>query len=848
TPEEFEKYVDTVKKDDVYIQDKHIPRLKALAKVYKLYEAYKRGENKDVFDERGRYDFDDMIMLALETVKKEKQMKEQLQQQYTYIMVDEYQDTNGAQLALLAQIAADKNPNICCVGDDDQSIYRFQGASAGNFKFFLKSFAPVKLVSLEDNYRSSKEIVGITAKIINQLPETERVNVKNLKNIYPHKNKITEYRQFSTEAEELLYLAGKIQKLKKQAPYDEMAVLVRKREDILKVTDMLQKKGIPYATDGKEDIANEKRVRQMLDVLYLADCRNTTDLTEKDRHFYRIISSDYFKIPMQDILKLINTVKEKKYKLRQPTTLFLEFMNTYGVDADTAPASGGLNFAGWVIKRLLNKSQAMPVHSVLMHFIKDANLYGFILESFKTNKVLRIRDLRALSSFVSMVKNSDLARAGITLSQFLDEIDLKKEHGMSLQGSLVTRQQEGVRVFTAHGSKGLEFNTVFVPFCLQDKSWPIKLRPVLIPLPVEIFRGKDKAGTKEEIKKLNIYDEIRLFYVASSRAKSQLIYTASPTQDSVASFYIEKMGFEPKNAVSDEEGAAQGMLGISDKKDPFIGTKKILKDMVSELSLNPTSINTFIACGRKFLYNNVLMIPSEKKRQLVFGTCVHKALEEAYVKFKDTGKFPDFKFFRDAFMKELKFQGVDESIYSQCKRAIEDLQPWLENESKNPVMPLGLEERLAINIGEIRFTGYYDKTELVNESKKTIRVIDYKTGKPDEHIRKIEKCSDLASDECDGYLRQIVAYKLLFDGSKKINNGYKVATGELVFINTSDIKLSKNIEIEITDSMVSELTDVIKRCWKKINSLEFEKLPNVDKDKCGTLKNRRCDYYDICWM
>lgn len=850
TPEEFEDYVDTVKKDDVYIQDKHIPRLKALAKVYKLYEAYKRGENKEIFDERGRYDFDDMIMLALEAVRKEKELKKEIQAQYTYIMVDEYQDTNGAQLSLLIEIAPGKGANVCCVGDDDQSIYRFQGASVGNFKFFLGHFTSAKLITLEKNYRSSKEIVNIAAKIISQLPEGERVSAKKIKNVHEHENKITDFKQFSTETEELLYIAGKIGQLKKDIPYNEIAVLVRKREDILKVIDLFQKKGVPYATDGKEDIANEKRVRQMLDVLYLANCRNATDLTEKDAYFYRVISGDYFKIPIQDILKLINITREKKYKLKETTTLLSEFLNAFPVDykPDAPSASNRLHFASWAISRLLSKSQDTPAHAILMHFIKDVDLYGFILEEFKTNKVLRIRDIRALSSFVNMVKNSDLARPGIKLSEFLEEIELRKEHGMPLQGNLVTQEQEGVRVFTAHGSKGLEFNTVFVPFCLQDKSWPVKPRPATIPLPREIFKTKEGAKTKEEIKNLSLYDETRLFYVASSRAKSQLIYTASPTEDNVASFYIERIGFELKECILGEEEAAAGVLTLSDKKDPFIGTEEILKDLISGLSLNPTGINTYITCKRKFLYNNVLMIPSEKKRPLVFGTCVHKALEDTYGKFKDTNKFPDFKFFKSSFMKELKFQGVEESIYSQCEREVDKLKPWFYNESKNPVMPIGLEQRLSINIGNVIFTGYYDKAELIDEKRKLIRVVDYKTGKPDDHIKAIEKYSDLASDECDGYLRQIVAYKLLFDASKKTNNGYKVETGKLVFIDTSDIENCKNIEIKVTEDMVEQIENVIKECWKKIKSLEFEKLPKPDKDKCGTPKKQRCDYYDICWM
>ena len=140
-----------------------------------------------------------------------------------------------------------------------------------------------------------------------------------------------------------------------------------------------------------------------------------------------------------------------------------------------------------------------------------------------------------------------------------------------------------------------------------------------------------------------------------------------------------------------------------------------------------------------------------------------------------------------------------------------------------------------------------DKTEIENEQKKTMRVIDYKTGKPDKHLRGIKNCQDLSSDECDDYLRQLVAYKLLFDRSVKINKGYKVESGKLIFIDSSETKDFKTHQAKITDETVKELEGVIKNCWKKINNLEFEKLPEPDDEKCGTKKRQLCDYYDICW-
>lgn len=892
-PGEFERYISQLKPDGIYIEEKHLPRLKALGTVYKLYEEYKNGRNKDLFDERGRYDFDDMIIFALQALRQEKELKRILQQQYTYIMVDEYQDTNGAQLNLLLELIDPKSANLCCVGDDDQSIYRFQGASVGNFRVLKEKFSKIELVSLKDNYRSSRDIIEMTDKIIRHLPDNERMAAKELTPKKAYHEKSIEFHEFTTEAEELLFITEKIKELKsiiegsgelskdeQKSAYNNMAVFVRKRDDILKVVDAFLRAGIPYATDGKEDISSQKRVRQMIDVLNLAHLKDTTDFAEKDAVFYRVITSDYFGISIDDILKFIGYIKTKKLTQRQEQklseiTLFSEFLSAFDIkDLNNAPSKKDtqalkinkeinlknphlLHRAGWVIRRLLDGAETRPVHAILMGYIDDGGVFKYILKAYADDAILKIRELRSLSSFVNMIKESDLNNPALRLADFIDEIETKKEHGMPLTGELVTMTQEGVRVFTAHGSKGLEFHSVIIPFCLQNKNWPIRARGQTIPLPPDIFKTKEKVADKLLIRELNFYDETRLFYVASTRAKANLIYTASPTESAISSSYLGNIGLYSPESESQvkEEAILIKSLSQTDKKDPFIGTENILKDLVSNLTLNPTSLNNYISCKRKFLYDNVLMLPSEKKLSLTFGNCTHKALEDIYRYLMENDKFPDFKFFKSAFKRELNYQGVETSIRLGCLRQLDTLKGWFDRESKAPIKPIGLEKKLVVMIDDnLIFTGKYDKTELVDEKKKLVRVVDYKTGAPDDHIRKIEGGSkDLSSDKCENYLRQLVAYKLLFDRDKDQNRGFKVSKGVMVFVEPAKSSVIKynlkkgefiNKEVEITEDMVSELEAVIRESWHSIMNLDFEKLPERDDEirKCGG-----CDYDHICW-
>ncbi|MFA5164291.1 MAG: ATP-dependent DNA helicase [Candidatus Omnitrophota bacterium] len=864
SPSRFAEIIEKTSPDGAYIEEKHIERLSALVTVYKLYEEYKAGKNKALFDDRGRYDYDDMILFAVEAIRNEPELARALRSQYTYIMVDEFQDTNGAQMDLLfellgshAQGGHPSGPNICCVGDDDQSIFRFQGASVANFRELKKRFPKLQEIPLEKNYRSTKEIISLSEKIINNLPVKERVHAKELAPEKDFKKKTIEFDEFTTETEELLFIARRIKEIakKEEVPLDEVAVLVRQRDDILKIVDTFLRAGIPYATDGKEDIAGEKRVRQMLDVLYFAHTPDI-EVEQKDAYLYRILTADYMRIPMNDVLRFIADVRAKKYEQRKkgeaPTiSMFSEYMGMSLSPRRMAPAAPAA-----ALGTLLYEAESKPVHAMLMQYIKDAGVMKFILDKYDDNDLLRIRDLRALTSFVNMVKEADIARPGLTLKEFIDELETRKAHGMPLQGELVTATQEGVRIYTAHGSKGLEFHTVFIPFCLEKKRWPKRPQGVSIPLPPEVYKSKEIPTDKEILKQLDYYDETRLFYVASTRAKANLIYTASPTESAIPSSYLS--GVEVKGEDEKEENLLKAALMTSNEQDPFIGTEKVLKDLVQDLSLNPTALNNYINCPRKYLYDDVLMLPSGKKQSLVFGNCAHKALEDTYNKFMKTGKFPDFAFFKEAFKRELAHEAPEAAIKTACERQVETFKAWFKEESRLPVKPLGLEKRLVVMLeDDLKFSGKYDKTEAIRGAEGRVRVVDYKTGEPDKHVKGINnslaKKIPVSSDEFEGYLRQLIAYKLLFDNDKNESKGQKVKEGVLVFLDPVKESVAKHDleagefmkkSVELTDDMVTALESAIKDVRRRIKKLDFSKLPErVDDFK----KCKGCDFDDICW-
>jgi len=328
SPEDFRERVKGLKPDGINLEEKHLSRLNALATIYENYEKLKDERSTVLFDERGRIDYDDMILIALDALKKDEELCALFRKQYKYIMVDEYQDTNGAQLELLFAILDPASSNVCCVGDDDQAIYRFQGATLANFRELKERLPRLKTVKLTNNYRSTGEIIDLSDKVIGQLPGEERIAIKELSPCVSYGGGDIRFLEFLTEEEELAFLVEEVKrqveiiredkslpKEDREKPFNNIAVLVRKRQQILKIIDAFLKAGVPYATDGEEDIRQERRVRQMLDILELARSSTSTN-QRKSLALYKVLTADYIGASQTDLLKFIGFIEKTRRDIR----------------------------------------------------------------------------------------------------------------------------------------------------------------------------------------------------------------------------------------------------------------------------------------------------------------------------------------------------------------------------------------------------------------------------------------------------------------------------------------------------------------------------------------------------
>jgi len=874
TPEEFSSHISNITPDKEIIQEKHILRLHQFGKVYRMYEELKDSGEKHVLDERGRYDFDDMIIMATHILNHDKNLCKKYRKKFKYIMVDEFQDTNKAQLKLLLSLIDPKKTNLCVVGDDDQSIYRFQGASIANFKTIKDKFKNITQITLTENYRSTPEILNTSRKLIEEIPSHRRISQKSL--VPHHRLKSVVFSngvkslKFDSLREEISFIVEEIKRIVREKlipgndPYSNIAILLRTRKDILPVIDAFLQTGIPYVTDGKEDICSHLRVRQLLSALNLAV--NSHNPEHADRYIFELLSSDYFEIDISDMTALLSYVslqKRKNINENKPITLLEEI--TSGFPGNTPPTEHEahqlemtkrltlknplkLHKFSWTIQRFIKDSSTRPVHQLILQYIKDSGMLTFILAQYETDQVLRVRDLRAVSSFIEYVEEQATANPLMTIIDLIEDINLQQSYGIGIQGILASAHQKGVRVLTAHSAKGTEFHTVFIPFCIHDKKWPKKSVTDLIPIPQTILQIPESVCSMEAMKKLHVYDEIRLFYVACTRAKANLFFTASPLGKDIPSMFLKNMDIEPQTCLIPEEHVLRFSIDTVKERPPFLQTGEILKDYVKSITLNPTNVNNYVKCKRCFLYNSLLMIPSELTESLLFGTCVHKALSETYKIYKKRRSLPRFSFFENVFKTCLKNMSPGKRIEQGCLGKIEELRNWYQKKAESPASILFIEKSLGILINEnIPFSGRFDRIDFVGSNRK-VCVIDYKTGDAYKHIKNITDNNDPTNKDCDPYLHQLIAYKLILENQP---NPYKVTSCKLEFLEPSKRTVKKynieereykTLELTITDKMVEDMKKLIIDVWNRIHNLEFKKLAEYDKTKC-----ENCNFRGVCW-
>ncbi len=827
TPEIFSTWIKKERKeleasDDLYhkkgaykgkMKGKYNKLFASLDKNQELAHLYERYQEELL--RRKRYDFDDSLLLLIDVMKKNEDFLRELQEEYQYFLVDEHQDTNGAQNTILELLATFfDSPNLFVVGDEKQAIFRFQGASLENFLYFEKKFKDVKRITLETNYRSHQGVLDAGGAIIEKSKEGIQAPLNAYKTSAKKDNLRIKTFTFGSDDEELLFLAESIKnKIDDGVPAHEIAVLFRNNRDADDISDYFERLGIPFLIESGHGVLDDPDIRKLNLIL-----RSLRDLSDDDA-LANVLFIGFLKIDIPDVYTILNTSRKNK------TSIFDTLVNSKKLKLKNHEAVYKLT------KQLINWKKTAENNTFLHLFetvVRESGLLEHIQNSsFHTEK------------FDKLVRLFDEMKSHLRRNPFFNTEDYEtflkilEEHNITLEAKS-RHVPNSVHLMTAHKAKGLEFDYVFIVHA-YDGHWGGKRN-------YKYFKIPHKNGEVLEVGD-DTEDERRLFYVAITRARKDVFISyasLSPDgKDRVPSQFVEEIHTNLKTEKDGEE------LGYAGKRPPLFverlgrhGKEKYLefvKSVFEERGISATALNNYLTCPWKWFYESFFHTQFVPSTQQVKGTVVHKALEE-YFKARNTNSTLGKDFLIETFNKHMEETDLEQRLLERIvKETGASLSGWYDKwnqswtlKTKNEILVRGV-----LLDDKIRLTGKFDKLECLDDKCHLVDVIDYKTGKPRSR-NEIEGKTKSAKAKAGsgGYKRQLVFYKLLLD--KYADGMYKMNKGVLDFVEPSKSGSYKKEEFTIEKHEVDELSDEIRRVSKEITSLSFW------NDRCDDPECKAC--------
>ncbi len=789
---------------------------KALAKQKELVRAYT--DYEDLKTKRGLVDFNDLILNVVQQLKAEQESGDgpllaYIQESYLYATVDEFQDTNGAQLEILkAWAGSDDTPNLCVVGDDDQSIYRFQGASLANILDFRTHYPSARVITLTTNYRSTQTILDTAAglivnnkqRLVAEISELNKTLVAATKSKEQSKPRILEFIGADDEA---AYATQEIEGLLKQKiDPAQIVVLYRQRRQGDLIADYLHRAGVPILRTDGQDALDDPRVKQLIALL--------TTVAHPDNAVATLLAlfGDYAGIPRIDVYKLASGVDRD--------SSFLDFLVnekklTAFIKEQKAEFSNPAALQSFGEKLLNWQGQLREVNPLEL-------AERILAESGLTQAIEKTEDypaVEAVNALLGWLRSYTLTQPEADLKAILADLTLMQRQGIAL--SLPPRAHSAVTLSTAHKSKGLEWNHVYVVGC-ADASWKGgKERG--IPLP-EIVR---KATDEDKLE-----DERRLFFVALTRARQFLTLTVAANYPSRSTSLPSRFLAElPDSTVERAKPALtpQAKLRLTlphtVKTKSDAETQRYLGSVAAAYRLSATGLNTYLTCPRQFLFTELLRVPiaiDPHQREInAFGTAAHKALEEYYRAYKETSKLPDTQIAIETLRKSLSRLPL---TARQRQQVLKDEEPvllaYLAAMKDKAVPPLFVEHNFKqhdVHLGEIPLTGKVDRIDAVSGTKNSVALVDYKTTKP-------RTASSILKDYQEGVgrssYRQLLFYSLLAELDSRF--AYIAQTAVLTFVRPDDKGTYQEAVFDLVQTERDVLKKEIQLVWQQIQALEFD--------------------------
>jgi DNA helicase II / ATP-dependent DNA helicase PcrA len=805
-------------------------------KMEKLRAAVNEFDNlQALMRQRNRYDFDDMINWVIGVFNTQPQVLMNYQERYLYILVDEYQDTSGTQNQLVYQLISYwDEPNVFVVGDDDQSIYRFQGANVENMVGFLQQYQQLMTsVVLTDNYRSTQPILDVAKTLIDRNTERLINQVEGLSKELRAANaalagldtppQIVVYRSLE---EEMAGITAKVAQLLEAglAP-GQIAVIYKENKYGEALARYLRLKEIPVYSKRSINILEQPFVRKLIQLLRWLHAEHDTPYGG-DEMLFELLHYDFYGIPPMEIAKLtveVNSMKNNGERMSIRRLLHDKAQRPAKDLFDT-----GLHEGLKKVSRTLEALVAyVPNVTLLTLFAKLVNDEtkpdSFHVLGYITQQPDKIYLMQLLSAFFGFLQEEAARNPLLGLGGLINTLDLMQQEKLSIPMVDVSGTDKGVNLLTAHGSKGLEFEHVLLAGCTAA-NWEKKRKPGGgYKFPDNIFATQPAAREEEELR--------RLFYVAITRAARHLHisyhrFNAAGREQEPSMFLAEILQEhtlpQTEMAVSEEEMFDFRALQLT-AQAPEIGRTEedFITHVLDKFAMNVTALNNYLDCPLAFYYKNIIRIPAGKSEALEFGSSVHYALQRLFEKMLASGSktfapvedmVADFKWYmkrhrenftKEAFERRLEYGEVVLADYYAKYVTQFNTIVTVERNIRNVV------------VNGVPLKGKLDKIEF---DGKEANVVDYKTGDIDKALPKMEGPGEKQPLGGD-YWRQAVFYKLLVDNYEQ--KDWRVVSTEFDFVEPDKKKEYRKEKIVIRPEDLTLVSEQIKTVWDRIQARDF---------------------------
>lgn len=794
-------------------------RTKAAVQAFDTYQ--------QILADNNRYDFDDMINWVVKLLEENQEVLLGYQESLQYILVDEYQDTSGSQNRIVELLCSywEDDPNLFVVGDDDQSIYRFQGANIENMMDIRERLQQnMKTIILTQNYRSVQPILDAatslisrnTRRLISKIPGLSKELVAAREELQ-HKQIIPVVRVYDNEFSENVHIAASIKALVDGGTLPgKIAVLYREHKFGDDLQKFLQMAGVPFYVKRPLNLLEDVFINNILNICRYIDLEIDTP-NGGEYLLFEILHYGFFDFSPLEIARI---TREKKGSLRDHIAAIGAAQSSMLFPSDEL--SGKLQRMSQLLNLLQKEAFNLPLQQWFEKLINEAGVLAFVNRSDE-----KLWQMEKLSCLFNHIKEETHRHPLMNLRTFMELINLMDQNKLPLPLVQTTGNEKGVNLLSCHGAKGLEFEHVFLLGARND-VWENKRKNNKgFPLPPSVVAGseEDEALADEED-----YEELRrLFYVAVTRAEQHL-YVSYPRLKSdgkelVPSVFVEEVraGLELKEqhiALDDDSLLRFHQLryGVVSKPVMEAAEKDYVEGLLAKFVMNVSALNNYLDCPLSFYYNNVVRVPSAKTESASFGTAVHDALKNMFNESKNLGRFPDEKFFLANFQRAMQKERehfMEDSFRRFMDHGAKVLPAYHAHAFNVPAPSVFLTEYPLDNVSldEIPLKGF---TDLISFDGNNIVITDFKTGKfKAEHFK---RPGDPKQQLGGNYWRQAAFYKILVDLMPK---AWKVDHVVFEFVEPDNNGKWYKQRLDITAQDEAEVKQQITDTWTRIRNHDF---------------------------